>query len=323
MTNYFSALAACLLSLVTGLAHGSLPKKSTKEVIQFPEIVIKSELKKNREAPLIFDLPMAYNDEVKTWVKYFQGPGRNSFKKWLERSNKYIPRIQSILQEEGLPRDLVYMAMIESGFSSHAVSSASAVGPWQFIQPTAERYGLKVNWWLDERKDFDKSTRAAAKYLKFLYAEFKAWYLVAAGYNTGENRIIRLIERHQTTNFWTLANRGALVDETKNYVPKLIAATLIAKAPNLYGFREMSLQEPLDNDYFYVPGGTDLKSVADHLGVTFAFMQELNPDLIRAYVPSHVGTYRIRIPKGSVKQMGTLFKRSVVLNDVVKSTKHE
>lgn len=281
-------------------------------------IEVKGELKKenlilppkHREPPIIFDIPLAYNEDVKGWIKYFQTKGRSSFRKWLERSNKYMPKIQAILRDEGLPQDLAYMAMIESGFSSHAVSTASAVGPWQFIQETGERYNLKVKWWIDERKDFDKSTRAAAKYLKFLYKTFKAWHLVAAGYNTGENRIVNLVARHQTKNFWTLANKGVLVDETKNYVPKLIAAALIAKAPNLYGFRDIVLEEPLSYDRFYAPGGTDLKELADALNVTHQHMTELNPELLRGIIPQTVSGHLIRIPKGSITKVSQFIKNN-------------
>jgi membrane-bound lytic murein transglycosylase D len=144
---------------------------------------------------LVFDIPVAYNPRVKYWVEYFQTTGRVWFVKWLERSPRYLPSLQTTLSRHGLPKDLAYIAMIESGFSSQASSTAKAVGPWQFIRETGERYGLKVAWWLDERKDFQKSTDAAAKYLKKLYGMFHNWYLVAASYNTGENRIKRQIKK--------------------------------------------------------------------------------------------------------------------------------
>ena len=263
---------------------------------------------------LIFDIPVAYNKDVRFWIKYFQGNGRSHFKRWLERSGRYLPAIQKTLQHEGLPKDLAYMAMIESGFSSSAISPAAAVGPWQFIRETGERYGLRVKWWIDERRDFDKSTRAAAKYLKFLYRQFNAWHLAAAGYNAGENYIRRLSLRHGTRSFWTLSQRGSLNDETKNYVPKLIAATLIAKAPTLYGFRDLVWDEPLEYEFTYAPGGTALAELADHLQVTRQHLKEINPELLLGYIPQEIEGHFIRVPKGSIHQCEQFFRRSVALN---------
>jgi membrane-bound lytic murein transglycosylase D len=251
------------------------------------------------DAPLIFDIPVAYNSRVKYWIQYFQTSGRPWFTKWLERSSRFLPTAQRTLKKHGLPQDLAYLAMIESGFSAHASSTAKAVGPWQFIRETGVRYGLTVSWWLDERKDFQKSSEAAAKYLKSLYGMFKNWYLVAASYNTGENRIKRIMLRHKTTSFWKLAQSKDLELETKDYVPKFIAALLIAKAPQLYGFRNIQYNDPLRFDLFRVPGGTKLEELALYLGVTFQSLKDLNPELVHAMVPENVEGHRIRIPKGS------------------------
>jgi membrane-bound lytic murein transglycosylase D len=261
-------------------------------------------------APVIFDIPITYNKKVKHWIKYFQTTGRKWFRRWLERSYLYMPYIKSILKENGLPQDLAYLAMIESGFSLYAKSSASAVGPWQFIKPTAKRFGLKVNWWIDERKDIHKSTKAAAAYLKELYGHFGSWYLVAAGYNAGENKIKRLIKKHKTGNYWKISQRGGLVAETKNYVPKLIAATLIAKAPNLYGFSNLTQYSPLQFDLFRVPGGTRLNPLADYLGVTRKSLQDLNSELILKHVPKNIPGYFIKIPKGATYMTSQYFRKN-------------
>ncbi len=250
------------------------------------------------EAPLIFDFPVTYNSLVQHWIQFFQGPGQRWYKTWLERSSRYLPSIQKILAKDGLPLDLAYIAMIESGYSAHAESSASAVGPWQFIQPTGHRYGLTVNWWLDERRDFEKSTVAAAQYLADLYKMFGSWYLVAAGYNTGENRIRRLLRRHKTADYWDLVRLKVIPKETQDYVPKLIAAMLIAKAPGLYGFRELDFHEPDDFHYFYAPGGTDLVNLARYLGIDAKALRRLNPELVVGLVPRQVKSHRIRIPQG-------------------------
>lgn len=260
-------------------------------------------LAEDSDAALVFDIPISYNPQVQKWISHFQGPGRKWFRTWLERSHAVLPRMQATFQSEGLPRDLTYMAMIESGFSPHAVSIAFAVGPWQFIKPTAERFGLQITWWLDERKDFDKSTKAAARYIRKLYEMFGSWYLVAAAYNTGENRVKRLVERHQTKNFWELVRKGAFVEETENYIPKLLAATLISKAPSLYGFRELVPQPTPQYDLFQVPGGTQLSDVASVLNMSLRELRQMNPELILGHIPSGVAGHRIRIPKGSSPQL--------------------
>lgn len=263
-------------------------------------------------SPLTFDLPIEYNRDVKTWVKHFQGPGRQVFSTWLKRSHRFLPMIQKTLSNEGLPQDLGYIAMIESGFSSSAVSTAEAVGPWQFIEETGLRYGLKVNWWLDERRDMDKSTKAAAKYLRYLHRLLGSWYLAAAGYNTGENRIMRLIDKHGTKNFWTIARAGSFHNETKEYIPKLIAAMLIAKAPSLYGFRDIKPLKPLEFEHFSVPGGTHLHVIADQLSISRDSLKELNPELVKGFIPSTEGTRLIRIPKGTSRKLSELIRARLI-----------
>jgi len=250
---------------------------------------------------LIFDLPMTYNQQVSKWVHYFQTKGGRWFREWLERSSKYMPFIQNELQNANLPTDLGFMVMIESGFSTTAVSQADAVGPWQFIEGTATRYGLKKNWWLDERRDFRKSTQAAIKYIKDLYQEFGSWYLVAASYNMGENGLRRQVEKHRTKDYWTLIQKKALPEETQNYVPKILAAMLISKAPNLYGFRSLEKRNPLEYDYVNVPGGTELSNLAEVLGVTKKSLKELNSELVIGYIPKQVVYHTIRVPSGAGK----------------------
>lgn len=249
----------------------------------------------------VFDIPVTYNDRVQYWIKHFQTAGRHDFERWLARSTRFTPFMLEELDKAGLPKDIIYTAMIESGFSVNAQSTASAVGVWQFIKPTAERYGLKVNWWLDERRNYVKSTQAAIRYKKDLFQMFNSWYLVAASYNCGEQRIINMMKKHGTNNFWEMAQLHLLPKETIDYVPKIIAATLIAKAPALYGFRHINYQVPYEYDLATVPGGTDLHNLAQYLGVSPVYMKELNPDLIHGFIPTHVHTHKIKIPKGSFK----------------------
>ncbi|HMN69257.1 MAG TPA: lytic transglycosylase domain-containing protein [Bdellovibrionales bacterium] len=246
-----------------------------------------------------FDIPITYNTKVKWWINHFQTGGRRWFRTWLERSNAYLPSMQKVLAERGLPQDLAYVAMIESGFSPHAISTASAVGYWQFITPTANRYGLRTNWWIDERRDFTKSTGAAARYLGDLFKQFGSWYLTAAAYNMGEGRTQRLVNKYGSKNYWILSKRADFPDETRQYIPKLLAAMLIAKAPKLYGFHELNLKAPYSYDYFTVPGGTDLYNLARYMGVSSDQVLRLNPELLKGFVPTSIQNHRIRIPKGT------------------------
>jgi membrane-bound lytic murein transglycosylase D len=245
-----------------------------------------------------FDIPVTYNTKVRWWINYYQTSGRKWFRTWLERSNAYMPLMQRVLQDKGLPQDLAYVAMIESGFSSQATSTAEAVGYWQFITPTANRYGLKVSWWIDERRDFTKSTGAAARYLGDLFRQFNSWYLTAASYNMGEGRMSRLIARHKTNNYWILSKKKDFPEETRQYIPKLLAAMLIAKAPKLYGFHELNLKAPYRYEYFQVPGGTDLYNLAKYTGVAPSKLTSLNPELLKGFVPTSVRSHKIRIPHG-------------------------
>ena len=185
-----------------------------------------------------FDLPVEMNRAVEKWIDYFTGKGRDRFEKYLERSEYFIPFIRPILKNAKAPEDLVYLAMIESGFNNNARSSARAVGAWQFISATGRRYGLEVNWWLDERRDVEKSTIAAVQYLKELNAMFGSWHLAAAGYNAGEAKIQRAIKKYHTNDFWELTKFKYLRPETKNYVPKLFAAAIICKNRKAFGFEE-------------------------------------------------------------------------------------
>lgn len=270
--------------------------KAADEIMAANEKIKKTKV---NEAHLIFDFPVTYNARVRKWIRYFQTTGRTSFRRWLERSTRYIPYIHSELKRAGLPTDIAYVAMIESGFSSSAVSHANAMGMWQFIAPTGERYGLNVDWWIDERRDYEKATKAAIGYMTDLFDQFGSWYLVAASYNMGEGGVRRLIKRHKTNSFWDLADRGALPEETRNYVPKMLAAMLIAKAPALYGFRDLEFHVPFAFEFYNAPGGTDLINLANHLGVSERSLTELNPELLKGFIPRDVKSHRIRIPKGS------------------------
>jgi membrane-bound lytic murein transglycosylase D len=248
------------------------------------------------EKPEEFDIPVVVNDAVKRHIRCFQGTKRDVFARWLKRAKKYAPTITNILKENGLPEDLVYLAMIESGFNMKAYSSAKASGPWQFIHETGERYGLRVNYWVDERRDLEKSTVAAGRYLKDLFGRFGCWYLAAAGYNAGENRIERAIEKHDTKDFWSLRERRVLPKETREYVPQLIAAALIAKDPDKYGFDDVESPPVYALSKIRVPGGVTLRRIAHALSLETAELRSLNPELLRGITPPDRNEYQINLP---------------------------
>lgn len=258
------------------------------------EILLKDRQKQGPE----FDIPIVINAQVEQFIQYFQTTARKAFSNWLARSEKYIPFMRNHLKENGLPEDLVYMALIESGFNPYAYSRSKASGPWQFIYLTGKRYGLRSNWWIDERRDPEKSTIAAAKYLKDLYDMFECWYLAAAGYNAGEGKIATAMKRYGTEDFWELTKYRYLKQETKDYVPQMIAAALIAKDPEKYGFVGIEYQEPLRYDKVKVPEVTDLRLIARASQATVEEIKELNPELSRWCTPPDFPDYEIKIPFG-------------------------
>ncbi len=257
------------------------------------------ELKLPEESLPESDIPLTVNAKVDFFISYFQTDGRKAFARWLSRSERYIPMMKEILKKEGLPEDLVYLAMIESGFSPRARSSANAVGPWQFISGTGKRYSLRIDSWIDERRDPIKSTVAAAMYLKELYSLFnKDWYLAAAGYNAGENKILRAIDMYNSRDFWQLSQGSYLKRETKDYVPKLLAAAIIAKDPARYGFADVAYLPPIEFDLVTVPAQTDLDVIASITGVSGENIRELNPALKKWSTPPDYPNYELKLPKG-------------------------
>jgi LysM repeat protein len=243
-----------------------------------------------------FDIPIVLNDAVNLYIKYFTGTGRKVFARWLERAKRYVPTIRAILKKNGLPEDLVYLAMIESGFNMKAYSPAKARGPWQFIHETGARYGLKVDFWVDERCDLEKSTAAAGRYLKELFDRFGCWYLAAAGYNAGEHRVERAIERHDTKDFWKLREYKTLPKETQEYVPQLIAAALIAKDPEKYGFADTGHPPVYELMKVGVPGGVALGRIARTLSLDVGEIKALNPEIVRGITPPNRKEYQITVP---------------------------
>jgi membrane-bound lytic murein transglycosylase D len=247
------------------------------------------------EREVSVDIPLRMNDRIQRQLDLFTKKNHSKFQRWFDRSSTYDQLIRSILSEEGLPEELVYMSMIESGFNPNAYSRAHAVGLWQFIRSTGRIYGLTCGWWLDERRDPVKSTRAACRYLKKLYRDFQDWELAMAAYNCGERRVEREIRRYGTRDFWKLQR---LPRQTRNYVPKFMAARIICENPEKYGFRR-KLQPPLEYDEVTIPYCTQLSIIARCCNSTYSVIKRLNPELRRWCTPPGLDDYRVKIPRGT------------------------
>lgn len=241
-----------------------------------------------------------HNNEVERSIEFFQsGRMRNRFTSWLERSGRYRDVMAEALRNEGIPDDLVYLSLIESGFNPKAFSRAKASGPWQFIESTGRRFGLAINWWVDERRDPIKSAKSAARYLKDLYARFGVWDLAMAAYNAGEGKIEKARARTRTDDFWKIRKTNAIRSETKDYVPLYIAATRIAKNPAEYGFDGIDYQEPLNFDEVVVTSPVDLGIAAALAGVDAQDIKDLNPELKQFSTPPYAEEYLLRLPTGT------------------------
>lgn len=284
-------------------------KSSKKEngVETIPEDLLEEEKPYGSESA--HEILIEYNPRVIKALNYLQTVGRKPFEKYLKRSGKYMPLMLEIIKSKNLPENLVYLPFIESGFSAKAYSWAHAVGFWQFISSTGRNYGLERNWWMDERRDFVKSTHAACDYLAFLYDTFKDWNLALAAYNAGEGGIGRAVVRQNKRDFWSLK----LNRQTHNYVPLFMASAIIAKNPEKYGFY-VTPELPLVYDEVVIDKCLDLKSIAKVLDTDIASLRELNPELLRDITPPHVYNYTLRIPKHSSELFWTYYNQLPVQN---------
>src|SRR5216117_41659 len=247
------------------------------------------------------DLPLTVNDQVLPFLNFFQTPrGRAIVETGLRRAGRYREMISRVLQEEGLPQDLIYLAQAESAFQPLALSRAGARGIWQFVAYRGHEYGLRHTWWIDERQDPEKATRAAAQHLRDLYHLYGDWYLAMAAYNCGPGNVQKGIERTGYADFWELYRRNVLPKETKNYVPIILALTLIAKDAAHYGIH-VERDEPVPTDVVKPGRAIDLRLVAESIDVDVETLHQLNPALLRLATPDDP-SFELHLPKGTAQK---------------------
>ena len=245
------------------------------------------------------DLPLVMNDQVAMFINYFSSPrGKATLEHAWARSGRYKAMIEQTLKQEGVPQDLIYLAQAESGFQPLALSRAGARGMWQFMAQSGQLYGLERNWWVDDRQDPVKSTQAAARHLKDLYSQFGDWYLAMAAYNSGAGTVQHAVERTGYADFWELYKRGVLPHETQNYVPIIVAETIMAKNPEQYGLERVAPEPPPQLDHVTITYPVDLRLVAECVDTSVDYLQELNPSLLRMTTPKDQ-TFTLNLPAGS------------------------
>ena len=266
-----------------------------------PDVVVPRAMEEVEEVAPTVELPMEVNARVEKWMRRFMTDQKRTFEIFLGREGIYADMIRGKLRDRGMPEDLLYLAMIESGFSARATSRVSAAGVWQFMSPTAREYGLRVDRYVDERRDPVKATDAALDYLEYLHGKYDSWYLAAAAYNAGPGRVDRILKRHAQGRkgdeaiYWEIIDH--LPRETRDYVPKLLAAKALASQAERYGFN-VERKAPYEYDRVWVPGGTALGEVASAIDVDTGLRKDLNPHLVRGVTPPG-SSFALRVPKGS------------------------
>ena len=279
------------------------PIDTTNEITPAADAGVKAkaqaEIKNTRS-----DLPLMMTDQVAGYITYFSGHGRGVFERAFARSGRYHDMIVSTFKEQGIPQDLIYLAQAESGFHPLAVSRVGARGIWQFMASRGRGYGLSHNMWVDDRQDPEKSTHAAARHLKDLYNQFGDWYLAMAAYNSGPGTVQAAVKRTGYADFWELYRRNVLPKETRNYVPIILAVTIMAKNPSQYGLDDVVMDRPADYDTVTITYPVDLRLVAECVNSTSSELQDLNPSLLRLTTPRD-GKFELHIPAGTKDQYET------------------
>jgi membrane-bound lytic murein transglycosylase D len=250
------------------------------------------------------DLPLVMTDQVAGYINYFSNRGRGTLEHALARSGRYEDMIRRVLREQGVPQELIYLAQAESGFHPLAVSRAGARGMWQFMGSRAKGYGLERSWWVDDRQDPEKATRAAAHHLKDLYNEFGDWYLAMAAYNSGPGTVQSAVKRTGYADFWELYRRNVLPKETRNYVPIIVAVTIMAKNPGQYGLDSVIKEKPLAYDTVKIDYPIDLRLAAECVDATAEDLSDLNPSLLRMTTPKD-SEFDLHVPVGTAAKFET------------------
>ena len=243
-------------------------------------------------------------------IAIYTGRIRERYQTYLERSTRYVGLMKQILRNNGVPEDVAYLPLVESGFNPNASSKAKAVGQWQFIAETAKRYGLHIDFWRDERKDPVRATQAASDYLKDLYNQFGSWDLAMAAYNVGENKIQRLVSRDNLKGYLDVSQSVSLPDETKKYVPGYLATLRIVANPEAYGFTDLKYEYPIDYDEVVITSPATLDAIAKAAGSTVTEIRGLNPELKQWCTPLNTSEYLLRIPKGTANDFIDKFSNS-------------
>ena len=277
--------------------------------------LVEKDLKKAVEQPierrrLEFSKAVIENARVRYFIHYYSKNQKEHFANALARSGRYFPMIAKTLHEEGLPEELAYLALIESEFSPQASSPSGAAGLWQFVPSTARKYGLRMDSWVDERRDPIKSTRAAAAHLKELHSYFGRWYLATAAYNAGQGAITRAMQTSRPKDFSALTEKSNLSDETRNFVPRFVAASLIATNPKKYGFGDIIYDTPLEYEEVEVQGYLQLASVAEMAGADVESIKELNPALLRHHTPPGENSFFVKVPAGHAPLFAQAYQRA-------------
>jgi len=260
------------------------------------------------EASEAYNVPIVMDSSVQNHIRYFNTSIRNRFEQWLVRLSRYRPLVENIFTEFHLPSDLVYLSLVESGFNPYAYSRAKATGPWQFMKGTAKLYGLRVDAYVDERRDPIKSTVAAARYLRDLYDLFGAWPLAMAAYNAGEGKVMRALQKAQAESFTDISKTRLIRRETKEYVPRFMAATIIAKNPDRYGFPQEA-SAPHEFEEVVVTRPLHFHAIANATGVPYAELRLLNPELRRDATPPGDDSYLLKVPVGTKAKVEQLLDR--------------
>src|ERR1022692_4343660 len=282
--------------------QGKFEKAPLEDILQmtFPVDPKLKDKVREQVAATTSQLPLSVNDAVLGYINYFSHRGHNTLLAGLQRSGRYRPMIQRILDEEGIPQEIIHLAQAESGFIPRAVSRKAAGGMWQFVKFRGNEYGLKQTADTDDRMDPEKATRAAAHHLRDLYHEFGDWYLAIAAYNCGPVNVEKAVEHTGYADFWELRSRGALPAETTNYVPIILAMTIMEKNAAEYGIEGFQLDPPLEYDTVETTAPTSLTLVADTLDLPFAELAALNPASLRGMIPAD---FSLHVPKGSGNQL--------------------